>query len=262
MTPVDVVVEDGVAVLTLDRPKVNAYDLDLMEALSEAVDRVGSDPAVGAVVLRSAMPTVFCVGADIRAWGANSAAANRRLVDAARGVAAAIGRSDSVFLAAINGHALGGGLELAMACDLRFAAEGDYQLGLPEVKLGLMPGNGGTQRLLRLVGPSIALELIAGGESISPARAAAIGLVNRVVPADRLLDESRRYALGLAQGPREAVAAIKRAIRLGGEERLAEGLAVEAELADALYDTTDGIEGFAAYTEKRPPVFSGARRPS
>jgi len=261
MTAVDLAVGEGVAILTLDRPKVNAYDLELMEAIREAVDRVDRDPSIGAAVIRSALPRIFCVGADIRAWGTNGTAANQRLVDTARGVAAAIGQSDTVFLAAINGHALGGGLELAMACDFRFAAKGDYQLGLPEVRLGLMPGNGGTQRLLRLVGPSLALELIATGDSISPERAAAIGLVNRVVPADQLLAESRRFALGLAQGPREAVAAIKRAIRIGGDQPLAEGLAVEARLADALYDTADGIEGFAAYTDKRTPVFSGARRP-
>lgn len=262
MATVELVVEGGVAVLTLDRPKVNAYDLDLMENIREAVDRADRDPAVGVLLLRSALPTIFCVGADISAWGGNDTSANRRLVAAARGVATAIGESDTVVIAAINGHALGGGLELAMACDLRFAAEGDYKIGLPEVRLGLMPGNGGTQRLLRLVGPSIALELIASGDHISPARAAEIGLVNRLVPAEDLVDEARRFASRLADGPRSAIAAIKRSIRLGVDERLAAGLEIESALADALYDTADGIEGFAAYLEKRAPVFGAAdRRP-
>jgi enoyl-CoA hydratase/carnithine racemase len=246
---------DGFGVITLDRPQVNAYEIGLMAQLLDSVQAADADPSTNAVILRSSLPTIFSVGADIKVWSANDAAANHRLVDAARATARAIAQSDKVFIAALNGHALGGGLELAMACDLRFAAEGDYQLGLPEVKLGLMPGNGGTQRLLRLVGVSRALEMITSGESVDPAAALAMGLVDRLLPADDLLDESERFARSLAAGASGAIAAIKRSIREGADLSLEAGLTLEASLSDALYETPDAIEGFRAYIEKRPARF-------
>lgn len=249
--------DDGVGTITLDRPKVNAYEIGLMTQLREAVATAEADPAIAVVVLRSALPRVFSVGADIKAWAANEVAANQRLVEAARATARGLVDSRKVWLASINGHALGGGLELALACDLRFAATGDYQLGLPEAKLGLMPGNGGTQRLARLVGPSRALLLVATGDSISPEEAHSIGLVDRLIPAANLSAEVGTIARALAQGPREAIAAIKTAVREGQELTLEAGLAVEAALSDGLYDTPDGIEGFQAYVEGRPPRFGG-----
>lgn len=255
MSAVEYAVEEGVAVLTLNKPKVNAYDLEFTRAVRAAVDRASDDQSVGAVIVKSALERVFCVGADINAWQANDVDANQRLVFEARGVADAIVASKKVFIAVISGHALGGGLELAMACDIRFAAEGEYSLGLPEVKLGLMPGNGGTQRLMRLVGPSIALELIVSGEGISPERAVHLGLVNRLMPRQRVLDESFTFARSLARGPRIATAAIKESIRAGMDLSMDDGLRLEVRLADALYDTPDGIEGFAAYVDKREPIF-------
>ncbi len=250
--------EHGVACITLDRPKVNAYEIGFMDELRAAIAEADADPSVTAAVLCSALPTIFSVGADIKAWAANDVADNQRLVEAARASANGMATSRVVFVAAVNGHALGGGLELAMACDLRFAAEGDYQLGLPEAKLGLMPGNGGTQRLLRLVGPARALDLIATGESIGPEQALADGLVDRLVAAEELLPRTMIYARALAEGPSRAVAAIKAAVRQGADMTLEAGLALEARLSDELYDTPDAIEGFRAYVEKRPPRFGGA----
>ena len=258
LTPVvSLTVRDSLATITLDRPKVNAYEIGLMEQLRSCIASADAEPEVSVVILRSALPAIFSVGADIKVWGGNDAAANQRLVDEARSAAGAMARSKKVFIAAINGHALGGGLELAMACDLRFAAEGDFQLGLPEVKLGLMPGNGGTQRLLRLVGPSRALEMIATGDSVDPARALEVGLVDRLLPRDRLMEGTEAFARSLAAGASEAIAAIKATIRDGGELTLEAGLALEARVSDSLYETPDAVEGFRAYLEKRRPDFGG-----
>jgi enoyl-CoA hydratase/carnithine racemase len=251
-------VADGVGTIALDRPKVNAYEIGLMTQLRETVAAAEADPAVVATVLASALPRVFCVGADIKAWAANETDDNQRLVAAARATANAIADSRKVWIAAIGGHALGGGLELALACDLRFAARGEYQLGLPEVKLGLMPGNGGTQRLARLLGPSRALLLLATGEGIGPVEARDIGLVDRLYPAEALASEAQAFARALARGPGEAIAAIKAAVREGQGLTLEAGLAIEAALSDRLYDTADGVEGFEAYLEGRPPRFGGA----
>lgn len=247
----------GVGTITLDRPKVNAYEIGLMLQLRDAVTAAQADPAVHVVVLRSALPRVFSVGADIKTWASNEVADNQRLVDMARATANALSAGAKVCIAAINGHALGGGLELALAADLRLAAAGDYQLGLPEVKLGLMPGNGGTQRLSRLVGSSRALSLIATGEAVGPDEAVFIGLVDHVFAAEGFETDVHSFARALAQGPAEAVAAIKAAVRQGEGLTLEEGLAVEARLSDALYDTPDAIEGLEAYIEKRPPSFGG-----
>ena len=249
---------DGVGTITLDRPKVNAYETGFMTQLRDTVAAVEADASVTVVVLRSALPSVFSVGADIKAWAANEVAENQRLVASARETANAMADSRKVVVAAIRGHALGGGLELALACDLRFGASGDYQLGLPEVKLGLMPGNGGTQRLARLIGRSRALALIVTGDAIGPEEAHSIGLLDRLYPAESLDDEVMSFARALARGPAEAIAAVKAAIREGEELTLEAGLAVEAALSDGLYDTADGIEGFKAYVEKRPPRFGGA----
>ncbi len=249
---------DGVGMITLDRPKVNAYDIGLMTQLGEAVATADADRTISVIVLRSALPGVFSVGADIKAWAANGVADNQRVVDAARQTAAALAHSRKISIAAIAGHALGGGLELALACDLRFAATGGHQLGLPEVKLGLMPGNGGTQRLARLIGSGRALALIATGESMGPEDARSIGLVDRVFPADVFDGEVGAFAHALARGPSDALSAIKTAISEGTQMTLEAGLAMEAALSDGLYGTADGIEGFRAYVEKRPPRFGGA----
>jgi enoyl-CoA hydratase/carnithine racemase len=162
--------------------------------------------------------------------------------------------ADQVFLAYINGHALGGGLEIALACDIRLAAPGGYKLGTPEVTLGLLPGNGGTQRLTRLLGPSRAMELLLTGRTFSPEDALQWGLVAA------LLDEvgAREYAERLAAGPRLAIAAIKRCVYEGGELSLLEGLRLEGDMIERLFRSKDANEGLTAFVEKRAPEFIGA----
>ena len=166
-------------------------------------------------------------------------------------------RSDRLYIAEIAGHALGGGLEIALACDLRFAAEGDYQLGLPEVKLGILPGNGGTQRLPALVGPSKALELMITGDTLTPAQAHALGVVNRLYPPDALAAETQRFAENMAASAVLAVARIKRSVYAGYAAALQAGMAEERRNIAALFATADAAEGFSAFIERRKPRFSG-----
>ncbi len=163
-----------------------------------------------------------------------------------------------VFVAAIAGHALGGGLELALAADLRFAAEGTYRLGLTEVNLGLFPGTGGTQRLPRLVGLSRGIDLIANGTTLTPAEARDLGLVDRLLPdAETCLAEAKAYARKLAEGPSEAIGRAKVAVQMGSSAPLDLGLAIEREAITRVFVSEDAQEGIAAFTEKRQPVFRG-----
>jgi enoyl-CoA hydratase/carnithine racemase len=162
--------------------------------------------------------------------------------------------AEQVFIAHLNGHALGGGLEIALACDIRLAAPGGYKLGTPEVTLGLLPGNGGTQRLTRLLGPSRAMDLLLTGRTFSPEEAAQWGLVAALVDEDG----AREYAERLATGPQLAIAAIKRCVHEGGQLSLDEGLALEAELVERLFRSKDATEGLTAFVEKRDPEFVGA----
>lgn len=249
--------EGAVGSIHFNRPKANAYDIDFMRAFNAALVEANDCEASRVVLLRSDLETFFCAGADIRAFSANVAEANKSMVELARSALARIESSEKLYVAVLSGHALGGGLEIAMACDLRIASEGRYLLGLPEVKLGLLPGNGGTQRLLRLVGASKAMELMALGDNISPSEAYRIGLVNRLYPADGFEEAVARDARTIADGAPLALAALKKSLARGRELGLREGLQLEAELVDDLYETQDAQEGFKAFCEKRPPVYIG-----
>jgi enoyl-CoA hydratase/carnithine racemase len=163
-----------------------------------------------------------------------------------------------VFIAHINGHALGGGLEIALACDVRLANAGEYKLGTPEVTLGLLPGNGGTQRLTRLLGPSRALELLLTGRTFSPDQALDWGLVAALYDPAEADDRVRAYAHRFATGAALATAAIKRCVHEGADLPLAEGLALEGELIERLFRSEDAREGLHAFVEKRDPEFVGA----
>lgn len=249
--------KDRVAYITLDRPKANAYNLDFYSQFYDAVNKADQDKTVGAVIVNSSSAKFFCAGADIKEFQANTTEQNQIMVAKAQETLAAMESSGKIFIAEISGHALGGGLEIIMGCDLRFAANGEYLLGLPEIKLGLIPGNGGTQRLLRLVGVSRALELLATGDTFSISNAEKWGLVNRLYDKEELSEQTFNYASTIANGPLLALAATKKALRKGVELGLTEGLALEKELCDPLYDTFDGQEGFNAFVEKRAPVFKG-----
>ena len=248
--------EGNVGYITLDKPPANSYDLAFMEELGGCVRSAAEDDGAGAVILRSASERFFSAGADIKAFNANSVEENMRMIRQAHEALSEIARTPKVFVAQIGATALGGGLEMALACDLRFGAEGEYALGLPEATLGLLPGNGGTQRLPRLIGVSKALDLMVTGRTISPAEAHALGILDRLFPADGLEEETRKYAQRLAAGASEAIGSIKLAVHGGIDRPLNEGLETERTLVEPLFDSADAREGLSAFMEKRKPEFS------
>ena len=250
--------EAAVGFITLNRPPANSFEISFIRELDAAIDAADCDKTVKAVVVKSASEKFFSAGADIKAFHANDVAANVELIRVSHQTLDKMAASQKVFVAAINGHALGGGLEVALACDLRFAAEGNYTIGLPEVTLGLLPGAGGTQRLSRLIGTSRALELMITGERVSPQDALRMGIVNRLFPAAELLSETEAFARRLAEGATVAIGAIKQAVHRGANPEISAGLALERKLIEMLFHTDDAQEGFAAFAEKRPPVYRGS----
>ena len=255
--PVTFSLEGAVGTITLDNPPANSYDLAVMQEFSAAVDEaIGS--GARAVIVRSASPKFFSAGADVKKFLDGDVDANMAMIRTSQAAFARMAAASQVFLAHLNGHALGGGLELTLACDLRYASEGSYKLGTPEVTLGLLPGNGGTQRLTRLVGPSRAMELLITGRTFSPQEALDMGLVAALFPAEEAADRVREVAERLAAGPALAVAAIKRCVHEGGEASLQDGLALEGRLIEELFRSRDATEGLTAFVEKRAPEFVGA----
>ncbi len=248
---------DVIGTITLNRPPANSYEIGFMRDLEAAIDAANAEAGVKVVILKSASEKFFSGGADIKAFLANTTTANMEMIRTAHRALDRMSTSDRVYVAAINGHAMGGGLEMALACDLRFAAEGRYRMGLPEVTLGLLPGNGGTQRLPRLVGANKALELMLTGEAVTPEDALRLGIVNRLFPADRLMEETEAYARKLAAGASLAIARIKQCVYQGIAMNLGEGLAFERKLIEPLFDTEDAKEGLTAFAEKRQPVYKG-----
>ena len=244
----------AVGTITLDNPPANSYDIDLMRSLAGAIaDASGSDVRV--VVLRSASEKFFSAGADVKRFLASDAEANMDMVRLAHESLAGIARSPKLFVAWIAGHALGGGLEMALACDLRYAAEGSFRLGTPEVTLGLLPGNGGTQRLPRIVGTGPALDLLLTGRQVGPEEAQRLGLVSGLFASEGDFDA---HVEKLAAGPPLAIANIKRAVYEGMERPLDDALALERDLVEELFNSKDANEGLTAFSEKRSPSFVGA----
>ena len=250
--------KDGaVGKITLDRPPANSYEIGFMQDLAVAIEAADGDPEVRCVILESASERFFSAGADIKAFMENDTDRNMEMIRSAHQALDKIAASPKIYIAAINGHALGGGLEIALACDLRFAGESDYKLGLPEVTLGLLPGNGGTQRLPRLIGANKALELMITGERISPQEALLLGILNRLFPAESLMAETAAYASKVAAGASVAIGSIKQSVHNGSMMPLADALALERSLIEPLFGTQDAQEGFAAFVEKRQPVYKG-----
>lgn len=247
----------GVAVLSLNRPPANAYDAQMLVALTAAVHRCAESPEVRAVVLRSANPKFFCTGADISTLQNSSPAQFANFLTIAQEAVDAIARTPKLFIAAIAGHCIGGGLEIALGCDFRWAASGKYKLGLAEVNLGLSPGMGGTQRLPRLISKSRALHLMVTGESIGPDEALGLGMVDRVIPAETFDAEVMAYARKLASGPSMAQGYIKLSVNHGLEVSLAQGLVIERAHQSQLFASEDVAEGLGAFLEKRTPQFTG-----
>ena len=254
---VDLAIDQGVAVISFNRGPANAYDMGMLKELAAAVERVREDGSARVAVLRSALPKFFCAGADIstlhdadRAWFANFLTVAHETVDM-------IQRTPKLFIAAISGHCIGGGLEFALACDFRFAATGKYRLGLGEVNLGLSPGMGGTQRLPRLIPKSRALHLMVTGETLTPEEAHQAGIVDRVIAEDSFWNEVMTYAGKLASGPSMAQGYIKLSVNFGLETGLSEGLAIERAHQNQLFASEDVAEGLKAFLEKRPARFAG-----
>lgn len=240
--------------IVLDRPPANSYDLAAMTEFAAAVDAAIASGSRVAVV-RSANEKFFSAGADIKRFIEGDVEANMEMIRVSQEAFGRMEAAPVAFVALIEGHALGGGLEIALACDLRVAVEGEYKLGTPEVNLGLLPGNGGTQRLCRLLGRSIATDLLLTGRTIMPARAAQIGLVNDLVPA---AEGAWQLAERFAAGAPLAVGAIKRLVREGSELPLEEALLREAAGIEALFGTADAVAGLSAFAERREPRFEGA----
>jgi enoyl-CoA hydratase len=249
--------KDGVAVITINRPdKLNALNDQVMAELGSAADRVTTDPEIKGVILTGAGPKAFVAGADISDLAKQGPFDGKARAMRGQGVLRRFETCGKPVIAAVNGFALGGGCELAMACHIRIASE-NAKFGQPEVKLGISPGYGGTQRLPRLVGKGVAMQLILTAEMIDAAEAYRIGLVNKVVPADQLMAESEKMLRGiLSMGPL-AVRLSLEAIDQGLEMTLDEGLLLEANHFGLLAATDDTKEGLSAFLEKRPAKFTG-----
>jgi enoyl-CoA hydratase len=256
---ITVAVDGGVALITLNRPSVlNALSATVLRELSAALDAIDGDPAVRCAILTGAGEKAFAAGADIGELSALPSG-TAGAVQAKRGQALTlqIEKLRVPVIAAVNGFALGGGCELAMACDIRIASE-NAKFGQPEVNLGLVPGYGGTQRTTRLAGRGWAMYLCLTAEMIDAAEALRIGLVQRVVPLAGLLDEAKRIASVIAAKAPLAIAATKRAIDEGAGLPLGEALALEALQFGLMIETADFVEGTKAFLEKRKAQFSGA----
>lgn len=248
---------DGIARITVNRPdKLNALNAIVIAELGDAVTRIETDSAVRGVILTGAGTKAFVAGADISELTDQGANGGRARALAGQQVFRRLERCGKPVIAAVNGFALGGGCELAMACHLRIASE-NAKFGQPEVKLGIAPGYGGTVRLPRLIGRARALELLLTGEMIDAGEAHRIGLVNRVVPADRLLSEAEALLKAiLANGPL-AVRACLEAVEAGLEMGVEQALLLEANYFGLLSATEDMREGTKAFVEKRKPSFKG-----
>ncbi len=248
---------DGVAWVTLDRPAArNALSLAVNRELLRLARELGDDPEVRIVVLTGAGDQAFCAGADLKERKGVPAAGSKPYIDAISGAIDAWARLPRPTVCALNGSAYGGGLELALACDLRVCVEG-AELGLTEVRLGIMPGAGGTQRLPRLVGVAAAKELILLGRRISAARALALGLVVEVVPAADLRATVEGLVAELAGCAPRSLQMAKAAIDRGIDVGIDEGLRIERQCYDVTLFSEDRDEGLRAFAEKRPPRYTG-----
>jgi enoyl-CoA hydratase / 3-hydroxyacyl-CoA dehydrogenase len=253
-SPVKLETRGPVAIAWLDRPPANSISPEVMRALRRLWDAIRSGGAVRALVIASANPMLFCAGADIKAFAQMDAAAGQELLDGMHGLLREIETAPVVTIAAVNGMALGGGCELAMACDLRIAAESAV-FGQPEINLGIIPGFGGTQRLPRLVGDGRARELNLTGDPIPAEEAYALGLANRVLADEELFDAALAWARKLSD---QAPLAVERIKRVSAAGDIDVGIEREKEAFIEVFFSNDGREGISAFVEKRKPRFTGS----
>ena len=253
-------VDSGIAVFELNNPPVNAYTYDLLREFDDAICQARMDDDVHVLVIRGKGEKFFCAGADINMLGGRSTKYRYMFALYGQEVLLRLEHTPKLIIAAINGHAVGGGLEIAMACDIRIAKKDAGRLGLAEVNLGLLPGMGGTQRLPRLIGRAKAIELAVTGRTIIFEEALENGLINHIYEPENFWDQVLAYAKQFA-APKKAsfsVGRIKRAVHVGMETSLDEGLAFEREVLFQTYQTEDSAEGIDAYLKKRVAKFKGA----
>ena len=251
--------EGRVAIGSLNKPRTNTYDPELMRDLNNWIDDVRYDEEVDVAVLASSSEGMFSAGADINFLRASTPDHKATFCLGCQETLNKMESTPKLFIAALNGHTVGGGLEIALACDLRFMANGPYKIGLPEVTLGVLPGTGGTQRLPRTIGKPRAIDLMVTGRLLTPQEALEIGLVNRIWPQEDFWRETLNYASSLCypNHAAKAVGFIKRSVQEGSEMSIKEGLSLERELQNRLFATDDAKEGFGAFIEKRKPMFKG-----
>lgn len=249
--------KDGpVAVVTFNRPPVNALSVQFLHEIDAAVQAVERDDEVRAVLFRSDIPGIFIAGADLHTF--KEEATSQAAMDAFHGCFNRLERLPKPTVAAVSGHALGGGCEFTLACDFRLMIDdGRSTIGLPEVTLGIFPGAGGTQRLPRIVGQAKALDIIMHGRRLGGQEALAAGLVHELLPADGFDEAVRKYAEKLASGPTKALAAAKAHVLAAFNMPIDEGLQAEAQAFLAVRKTKDAAEGIEAFLEKRQPRFVG-----
>jgi len=253
-TVVEFSVSEGVGVITINNPPVNALTLAVRGQLGEVLQQIEAMDEIRVIVITGAGPKCFVAGADIKDFPNQFEVGPRENATIYKKMFSYLENTPRPVICALNGLALGGGLELALACDLRIAAE-NAKLGLTEVNLGLIPGLGGTQRLARLVGPAKAKELLFTGKVLKAEEALRIGLVNQVVPAGEALNEALNLAKQLAKGAGIAMACTKKLVNEGLELKLEEALEMEMQQVEKIFETEDLREGLDAFINKRSPVF-------
>ena len=253
-------VKNGVGINTMVDPPANTYTHEMMAEMDEAIIKARFDESVHVIVLTGAGEKFFSAGANINMLKQSDPYFKYYFCLHANETLTRLEQTPKLVIGALNGHTVGGGLEIAMACDLRIAKRDGGKIGLPEVSLGVLPGTGGTQRLGRMLGKSKAIELMVEGRTFGFDEALELGLVNRIFEADGFLDAVLEYAANFVppKAASRAVGRIKRAVCSGVEVPFSEGLAIERELQQLLFQGDDAREGLAAYIEKRSPEFTGS----
>jgi enoyl-CoA hydratase/carnithine racemase len=259
MQKLDYETRDGVAIITLNDPPANTYSYEMMQQLDRAILDARMDDSVQVIVITGKGEKFFCAGADIQMLADVTPTFKYYFCLHANETLNRLEQTPKLVIAAINGHCVGGGLEVAMAADIRIARKDAGKMGLPEVSLGVLPGTGGTQRLVRIVGKSKAIELMATGQLFDFERGLELGIVNQIFEADRFADRVHDYALQFTTPNKaaHAVGRIKRAAQTGSEISFESALALERELQQQLFQSEDAKEGLDAYVNKRKPEFKG-----